>query len=68
MARDTLDATPIAGRHELVEWMEQGSKPERAFRIGTEHEKIPFTLGRHEPVPYEGPKGCLLYTSDAADE
>ncbi|ABS69425.1 glutamate--cysteine ligase [Xanthobacter versatilis] len=57
MARDTLDATPIAGRHELVEWMEQGSKPERAFRIGTEHEKIPFTLGRHEPVPYEGPKG-----------
>ena len=57
MARDTLDATPISDRGELVAWMEQGSKPERSFRIGTEHEKIPFTMGRHEPVPYEGPKG-----------
>lgn len=57
MARDTLDATPISNRDELVAWMEEGCKPERAFRIGTEHEKIPFTLGRHEPVPYEGEKG-----------
>ncbi len=57
MARDTLDATPISDRGELVAWMEEGAKPERSFRIGTEHEKIPFTMGRHEPVPYEGPKG-----------
>ena len=57
MARDTLDATPIASRDELVAWMEKGNKPQSAFRIGTEHEKIPFTLSRHEPVPYEGPKG-----------
>ncbi|WP_234050679.1 MULTISPECIES: glutamate--cysteine ligase [unclassified Xanthobacter] len=57
MARDTLDATPITSRDELIAWMEQGNKPESAFRIGTEHEKIPFTLARHEPVPYEGPKG-----------
>ncbi|MFG1419962.1 glutamate--cysteine ligase [Xanthobacter sp. V0B-10] len=57
MARDTLDATPITSRGELVAWMEGGNKPESAFRIGTEHEKIPFTLSRHEPVPYEGPKG-----------
>ncbi|WP_454916854.1 glutamate--cysteine ligase [Xanthobacter sediminis] len=57
MARDTLDATPITSRDELIAWIENGNKPESAFRIGTEHEKIPFTLGRHEPVPYEGPKG-----------
>ncbi|MFG1202705.1 glutamate--cysteine ligase [Xanthobacter aminoxidans] len=57
MARDTLDATPISDRGELVAWMEEGAKPERSFRIGTEHEKIPFTMGRHEPVPYEGLKG-----------
>ena len=57
MARDTLDATPVSDRGELVAWMEQGSKPERAFRIGTEHEKIPFTLAGHAPVPYEGPAG-----------
>ncbi|MEP9350701.1 glutamate--cysteine ligase [Xanthobacter sp. KR7-225] len=57
MARDTLDATPISSRDELVAWMEKGNKPQGAFRIGTEHEKIPFTLSRHEPVPYEGLKG-----------
>lgn len=57
MARDTLDATPLHSRDELVAWMEGGNKPESAFRIGTEHEKIPFTLGRHEPVPYHGPAG-----------
>ncbi|WP_127089250.1 glutamate--cysteine ligase [Aquabacter cavernae] len=57
MARDTLDATPIQTRDELVAWMEGGNKPESAFRLGTEHEKIPFTLARHEPVPYEGPAG-----------
>ena len=57
MARDTLDATPIESRDELVAWLAQGNKPEAQFRIGTEHEKIPFTVGRHEPVPYEGTKG-----------
>ncbi len=57
MARDTTDATPITSRDQLVEYIAQGCKPQTAFRIGTEHEKIPFTLSRHEPVPYEGPKG-----------
>lgn len=57
MARDTLDATPVCSRDDLVGWLEQGNKPQAAFRIGTEHEKIPFTLSRHEPVPYEGPSG-----------
>ncbi|MDP1131049.1 glutamate-cysteine ligase family protein, partial [Klebsiella pneumoniae] len=27
------------------------------FRIGTEHEKTPFTLEGHRPVPYEGTRG-----------
>lgn len=57
MARDTVDETPISSRDELVAWIEKGVKPSSAFRIGTEHEKVPFTLGRHEPVPYEGPAG-----------
>ena len=54
MARDTIDMIPIAGRDELVAYLEAGCKPPAAFRIGTEHEKFAFTLGRHEPVPYEG--------------
>jgi glutamate--cysteine ligase len=32
-------------------------KPKSDFRIGTEHEKTPFTLEGHRPVPYEGARG-----------
>jgi glutamate--cysteine ligase len=57
MARDQIDMQPLTARDELVAWLEAGSKPDSEFRIGTEHEKFPFTLNRHEPVPYDGPKG-----------
>jgi glutamate--cysteine ligase len=57
MARDQVDMTPIETRDELVAWFEAGCKPKSDYRIGTEHEKFAFTLGRHEPVPYEGPHG-----------
>src|SRR4051794_30245555 len=54
MARDQIDMTPIETRDELVRWLEAGIKSRAQFRIGTEHEKFAFTLGRHRPVPYEG--------------
>jgi glutamate--cysteine ligase len=57
MARDVVDATPIQSRDELVAWIAQGEKPEAAFRVGTEHEKVPFYKADHSPVPYAGPKG-----------
>ena len=57
MARDQIDMTPLQSRDELVAWLEAGVKPPSAFRIGTEHEKTPFTLDGHRPVPYEGPRG-----------
>jgi glutamate--cysteine ligase len=57
MARDQIDMTPIETRDELVAWFEAGNKPREQFRVGTEHEKFPFTLARHEPVPYDGPRG-----------
>ena len=57
MARDQIDMTPLKSRDELVAWLEAGVKPPSAFRIGTEHEKTPFTLSGHHPVPYEGAKG-----------
>jgi glutamate--cysteine ligase len=57
MARDQVDMTPIQSRDELVAWLEAGCKPKSEFRIGTEHEKFPFTVGDHAPVPYEGPRG-----------
>jgi glutamate--cysteine ligase len=57
MARDQIDMAPIETRDDLVRWLEQGVKPKARFRIGTEHEKFAFTIGRHEPVPYDGPRG-----------
>jgi glutamate--cysteine ligase len=57
MARDQIDMTPVETRDELVAWLEQGSKPKSQWRIGTEHEKFPFAVGRHEPIPYDGPRG-----------
>jgi glutamate--cysteine ligase len=57
MARDQVDPTPIETRQELVAWFEQGIKPKAEFRLGTEHEKFPFTLAGHHPVPYAGEAG-----------
>jgi glutamate--cysteine ligase len=56
MARDVTDETPITSRDDLVAWFEAGSKPVAAFRVGTEHEKIPFYRRDYAPVPYEGDK------------
>lgn len=57
MARDQIDMTPIETRDELVAWIAAGEKPTSQFRVGTEHEKIPFRTGDHSPVPYEGRRG-----------
>src|SRR6266536_2897584 len=57
MARDQIDMTPLQSRDELVAWLEAGVKPPSEFRIGTEHEKTPFTLQGHHPVAYEGARG-----------
>src|ERR1700742_1287276 len=57
MARDQIDMTPLQSREELVAWFEAGCKPASEGRMGTEHEKTPFTLEGHRPVPYEGARG-----------
>jgi glutamate--cysteine ligase len=57
MARDQIDLTPIESRDELVAWIAAGVKAPPQFRIGTEHEKLPFTLKGHAPVPYDGQRG-----------
>jgi glutamate--cysteine ligase len=54
MARDVTDLTPIASRDQLVAWIEGGARPPEHFRIGTEHEKIPFYRTGGSPVPYDG--------------
>ena len=57
MARDQIDMTPLTSRDELVAWIAAGEKPADQFRLGTEHEKTPFTVKGHQPVPYEGERG-----------
>ena len=57
MARDQIDMTPIETRDELVAWIAAGEKPKSQFRVGTEHEKIPFMTADRSPVPYEGRRG-----------
>lgn len=57
MARDVSDTTPIESRDELVRWFEQGQKPKPSFRVGTEHEKVPFYRAGNRPVPYHAEPG-----------
>ncbi len=57
MARDLIDMTRLQSRDELVAWIASGETPKSEFRVGTEHEKTPFTLSGHQPVPYEGERG-----------
>jgi glutamate--cysteine ligase len=57
MARDVVDAQFIESERDLVRWLESGGKPAAEFRIGAEHEKIPFYTAGNAPVPYDGPRG-----------
>ena len=57
MARDVSDTTPLGARSELVEWIASGEKPRDTWRLGTEHEKIPFYRADSSPVPYQGGQG-----------
>jgi len=54
MTHAVTASAPISSRGELVAWFEAGAKPPEDFRIGTEHEKIPFYRSGNLPVPYEG--------------
>ena len=57
MAASAAPDAPIADRSELVAWIEAGCKPEAAWRIGTEHEKIGYRLSDLAPLAYDGESG-----------
>jgi len=48
---------PITDKRQLVEYLDSGSKPPAAWRVGTEHEKFVFRRSDLRRVPYEGPDG-----------
>lgn len=68
MARDVVDAQPVESRNDLVAWFEAGCKSPDLFRVGSEHEKIPFYRDGLAPVPYEGERGigAILQTMQAS--
>jgi glutamate--cysteine ligase len=57
MARDVTGLALILSRDDLVSELERGCKERSQWRIGTEHEKIPFRAHNQAPVPYEGEAG-----------
>jgi glutamate--cysteine ligase len=58
---------PIADRRELVEYLERGCKPEAAFRIGTEHEKLCYTHDDLRPLPYDGERSIRALLEGLAE-
>ncbi|MDP3298717.1 MAG: glutamate-cysteine ligase family protein, partial [Phenylobacterium sp.] len=56
MADVICDERPLVFE-DLVAWFADGSKAKADWRIGAEHEKFPFYLKDHSPVPYDGPNG-----------
>ena len=53
----SASAAPIDDKAQLIEYLEQGSKPKGAWRIGTEHEKFAFRLDDLRPLPYDDDVG-----------
>jgi glutamate--cysteine ligase len=57
MAKDLFDDTLLTHKDQLIAFMAGGCKPQDQWRIGTEHEKIPFYQNTLQPVPYKGDQG-----------
>ena len=55
---------PIAGKHQLVEYIEQGNKPPAQWRIGTEHEKFVYRLETLRRMPMRS-RGASVLCSTA---
>ena len=65
LARDEEAARrPIESEKDLVAYLEAGSKPREAWRIGTEHEKFGFHTADLSPVPYDGPSGIAALLAE----
>ncbi|MBE8191167.1 MAG: glutamate--cysteine ligase [Alphaproteobacteria bacterium] len=55
---DILENTNILESTDALKaWMEAGSTPRDAWRIGTEHEKLGFHRDKFTPLPYGGTQG-----------
>jgi glutamate--cysteine ligase len=56
MGQAVVDDAPLT-LEAMAAHLAKGCKPPSQFRIGAEHEKFPFRLGSHDPIPYDGEAG-----------
>jgi glutamate--cysteine ligase len=49
--------SPISDRHQLVDYLASGARPEAEWTIGTEHEKFGFRLDDLRPPTWDGERG-----------
>lgn len=54
---DGTAAVPIESRGQLVEYFSAAAKPQSAWRIGTEYEKVAVRREDARAVPFSGPRG-----------
>jgi glutamate--cysteine ligase len=48
---------PATDKRRLIEYLQDGCKPAEQWRIGTEHEKLAYSLQDYRPLPYDdGPQ------------
>ena len=59
---------PVQARDELIAYLERGSKPADAWRIGTEHEKFGFLTDTLAPIPYDGEKSVKAVLEGLRDQ
>ena len=57
----------VSSKADLVRYLEEGCKPPRDWRIGTEHEKFGYLEDTHEPLPYDGPRSVRAVLQGMAD-
>lgn len=57
----------LTDKRQLTAWLESGSRPEQAWRIGTEHEKFGFCTDTLKPLPYEGPRSIRAMLEGMAE-
>ncbi len=53
----------VTSVEQLAEYLAQGAKTPGTEKIGVEHEKFPFDLATHRPVPFDGPRGIEAFLS-----
>ena len=58
MGQAVMDDAPLS-LEAMAAYLAAGCKPPSEFRIGAEHEKFPFRLGSHLPIPYDGDDGIF---------